>query len=352
MDAREHQPVGDGVLQARHDGDGAPLLLAPAARAADRDRPVEEGPLERRRRLASRQHAGVDLLVDARHRGHEVRARRGHVLRQRVDAAGEGGGRPRRDAEVLDQARERVGERQEEEVDVALVNQPGPERRLDGCEVVAVRLHDALRGSGRARRVHDGRHVVPGERRHASLDLGPEPWEGRSPPLDEGAQRPLPRRVVDRDDPAEADRLPHAVELEPPCRHLVDLGALLGVLDDDDRRLGVGDDVAALGGQARLVDRDGECAAGEDRKVDLDPLRTRRGEDGDAVADAYAVVHERRGDLQHVGFHLGPGRLAPAVPRAVAVAGPAREVAGPREEHLREIREPHAWRSGQVPYNR
>src|SRR2546430_328151 len=83
------------------------------------------------------------------------------------------GAAPRRDAEVLDQARERVGERQEEEVDVALVNQPGPERRLDGCEVVAVRLHDALWGSGRARRVHDGRHVVPGERRHASLDLGP-----------------------------------------------------------------------------------------------------------------------------------------------------------------------------------
>src|SRR5207244_12477587 len=97
---------------------------------------------------AAGRDAGVHLLVDTRPWGHEVRARRGHVLRQGVDAPGEGRGRPRRDTEVLDEARERVGERQEEEVDVALVNQAGPERRLDGCEVVTVRLYDALRGPG------------------------------------------------------------------------------------------------------------------------------------------------------------------------------------------------------------
>ena len=245
-----------------------------------------------------------------------------------------------------------MGERQEEKIHVAFANEAEAKRRFDRGEVIAVCLDDALRGAGRARRVDDCCHVVAGERGYASLDLGPEPRQGSASPLDERPERPLPVRIVDRDDPAQIDLLSNAVELEAPGRHLVDLDSLLRVLHQCHRRLGIGDDVAALAGQTRLVDRDGEGTARENGQVDLDPLGTRRGQDGDAVAGAYAVVHERRGGLEHADFHLPPSHLSPAVPDAIAVARAARQLGGPREEHLREIDERHPWRSDAVPYNR
>src|SRR5213083_2880738 len=79
--------------------------------------------------------------------------------------------------------------------------------------------------------------------------------------LDERRQRlPGARVALDRDHGADADRLAHAIELEAALGHLLDLRPLLRVLDEHHRGLGVGDDVAALAGQVRLVDRYGESA--------------------------------------------------------------------------------------------
>ena len=63
-------------------------------------------------------------------------------------------------------------EREEEEVHVSLADEPGPQRRLDCREMVAMGLDHALRRPSRPGRIDNGGDVVPAERLDATLDLG------------------------------------------------------------------------------------------------------------------------------------------------------------------------------------
>src|SRR5262249_768648 len=113
-------------------------------------------------------------------------------------------------------------------------------------------------------------------------------------------------------------------------------------LDEDDRRFRVREDVAALGREVRLVDRDGERAAREDREVDLHPLRARPGEDRDAIAGLDAEPNETGRDRADALGHLLPRHLVPAVRRSMAIARTDRVRGRPVEEHLGEVGVRHA----------
>src|SRR5437899_1515744 len=168
--------------------------------AADADRPVEQRPPERAARLARALDAPVELLVDARHGGHEVRAGARQVLGQVVDAAREGRDRARRDAVVLDQTGKGVRERQEEEVDVALARDAELEQRLDGCEVVAVGLEHALGRPRGARSVDDGGELVALQVGDPCIELPEQVAERVTAALHERRQRlPGTRVALDRD---------------------------------------------------------------------------------------------------------------------------------------------------------
>ena len=148
----------------------------------------------------------------------------------------------------------------------------------------------------------------------ASVDLVQQAAERLAPAVHEAGER-LARAglAFDRHDGGEVDLLRDPVELEAPSRDLLDLRPLLRVLDEDDRRVRVNEDVAALGGQVRLVDRNRDRAAGEDREVDFHPFRTRPGEDRDPIARLEAELDEAGGDRPDALRHPLPRHVVPAV---------------------------------------
>ena len=343
VNAGEDEPVCHRARHAQPRGECPPLHLVTAPLAPDGDGPVEQGALERAAGLASRQDATIHLLVDAGDRRDEVWAGGDHVLHERVDAPGEGRGRARRDADVFDQSREGVGERQEEEVDIPFSHDTERERRLDGREVIAVRLEHALRRPRRPRGVDDGRERIAAQGGDAPVDLGAEgPQGGAAARHEAGEAVAVASLGVDRDRPLQADGLLHAVELEAARPHLLDLPSLLRVLGERDRRLGVREDVATLVGQARGVDGHRDAARGEDRKVDLHPFRPGAREERHAVAGSHPHVDEPGCDLADPSFHLSPRDLLPPVGPPVPVTGTAGELTGALEEHVRETGERHA----------
>ena len=310
-------------------------------------------------RVARGVDARVELLVDARHRRHEVRARRREVVGERVDAARERRRRPRGEPEVLDHARERVRQRQEEEVDVALARDaeraaaPRPPR--GGCRASAARP-SAARSCPRCRRWWRGRRGASAA--DAPLDLRARRRAGGagprsiSPASDAVAASPP---SIDHDG-ARAHALADAVELEAFARARASIFArCFVVLDEARSRFRVGDDVAALGGEVRRIDRHRERAAGEDREVDLHPLR--RASPTRSATRSPGATPRSRSPAASVA-HAAPPSAAhvtslPDVAAPVAVARPVRERAGPVEEHLRQAverasrpprRVPRRWR--------
>ena len=204
----------------------------------------------------------MERLLDARDVGHE-----------RDRAAEPRGG-------VVDDAREAVREREEEQDGVGLVLEVVVHTERSRHEVL-VRQHAALRRAGRPRRVDERRDVVLADRLRlvragAALELG---------------------EVVEADDLAERGQaVPDGVELL----------ALRVVLDEREDGLRVAEDVRALARRVRRVEADDDGADRHDRPVEEDPLEARPGEDCDRVPAPDAV--REQGALERVD---PPGRLLP-----------------------------------------
>src|SRR5439155_1618695 len=240
VNAGEDEPVCHRARQAQPRGGGPPPQLVSAPLPPDDDGPVEQGALERAPGLAGRQDATIYLLVDAGDRWDEVWAGGDHVLEERVDAPGEGRGRAGRDADVFDQSREGVGERQEEEVDIPFSHDTERERRLDGREVIAVRLEHALRRPRRPRGVDDGRERIAAQRSDAPVDLPAEGREGSAPAGHEVREALVTLRVgCDLADPSfhlsPRDLLP---PVGPPVPVTGTAGELTGALEEHVRETG------------------------------------------------------------------------------------------------------------------
>src|SRR6266702_5122529 len=96
---REHELVGDLVLDSEPRGHGPLGLLEPGDLLAHLHGPVEYLPLDRGAALGPGHRARVDLLEDAGHAADEVGSRLGQILPELVDVLGEGRAEPAVDAD-------------------------------------------------------------------------------------------------------------------------------------------------------------------------------------------------------------------------------------------------------------
>ena len=94
--------------------------------------------------------------------------------------------------------------------------------------------------------------------------------------------------------------------------HVRDLPLLLLVLDEHADGLRVSEDVGAVAGRARRVDRSGDAASEREREVEERPLEPRRAEDPERVALANAEREQAVRELVDAPRRLLPRHLAPA----------------------------------------
>jgi hypothetical protein len=110
------------------------------------------------------------------------------------------------------------------------------------------------------------------------------------------------------------------------------LGDLAGVLGEHEPARRVVEDVRALLGGRRRVDRGGGAARAQDAEVDQHPLVARVRQDADAILAAEAERQEARGQrLDPLAGGL-PGQRAPLIADRVAVGFAIRRLADPLEK--------------------
>ncbi len=277
---------------------------------------------------------GGELLPDARHAGEVGGRDLAQVLEERVQAL----------HEVDDVAHSQVEEhRAEVLVDVRqrqvgdeLVVHPGAVRedeRLRHEERAAVGEHGALGISGGPRGVDDHRRVL-------RRDLG-------EPLLDAmrigGPQRlPFLLEILVEDHPGipeapQALGIPDHHPLHPGLRqdgkHLLQL---LLVLEEEEARLGVVEDVEDLLGRGGRVDAAGGSAGGHDPQRGVEPLRPVLAQDRHVLLVAEAEGHQAGRHLADALRVLAPGDAVPDPQRLVAQRDGAAAATGLVEEHSRK----------------
>ena len=262
------------------------------------------------------------------------------VVRDRLDRLRERRDRPDERAEILRGAREGVGERQEEEIDFSGFGDRHRCHPFDRRQVVAVRLHHALGRPRRSGRVDDRGDLSAADSRDARVDLAPRFGKRTAAAFaqhSQGAHAAVRRLAVGQEDLTEIDALLASVELETLLGHLVDLLQLRRVLHEAVRRFGIPQDVAALVGQVRRVNRDRHCPGGENPEIDLHPFRPRTREQRDLGAGRDPGRDQPGGDFLHGSCVLVPRDLHPTAVTLDAVAWLAGEVRRAAEEHIRQI---------------
>ena len=295
------QPVGDGVLGLEHGVCARRRLVG--TRVGDRDLggPAEQAQLDARAGLLLGRV--VDLLEDPRHGEQEGRAERLQVRQQVLGVGGVAEHCAGRDAQHLDEPREHVRERHEEQrARIGLrAHLTEPVRPVEGqADEVAVGELDALGSSRRPGRVDDRREVIHPGQSAATLDLGVgHPGAGRH----------------ERGDGLGVDD-EHPPELRKFAACLGHDRGVRGGLDDREADVGVGQDPADLFHRGRLVDRDAHGAGGPDREVEDRPLVPRVRHERDPLAGRDSEGHEPlgdRGDLRGEGAcgHGDPGAAQP-----------------------------------------
>ena len=324
-DLREHLLVGELVLLAQQEPRLAAGALGLAHLLADSDGPVEDQLLEAALLLHRGGGGGVDLLEDPRHGGEVGRLHLGEVgddLERVALPVGERGAQV--EAAELDQQRERVREREVEVGELAFLDHALRVHHVEHRAVVPVRDHAALGRPRGARCVDEGADVLGGDRAPALLPLGGVASLAAAGDL-------LHRgRVL-----AAACHPDHLLELGQALADGADLLELLVVLDDDDARVRVLEDVLALFRRVGLVDRDHGRPGGERREIEVGPFGPCVGEDRDLVALLDPHLDQPEGERAHgvpdlVEAARGPGTGLVLVHDGGAVAvllgGPRQEV--------------------------
>ena len=280
----------------RPSGNGAARAAEAAGVRADAERPAPERALDPGLALDPVEHARMDLLVDARHRGKDGRPDGAERL---GDARRVGDERDRRAVvrrRLVRESAEGVRERQEEQDGVAAVLEVRAHVDRGGDEVL-VREHAALRRPRRAGGVDERSEIV-------LLDLA--------------------RGRVERVRMLGRVRATLGLELGSCAKVTISrsagsssldgakLLALRVVFGEREHRLRVREDVRRLARGVRRIDADDDGADVHDRPVEEDPLDPGAREDGDRVAASHAAREEGvRQGLDPAGRFL-PGDLAPA----------------------------------------
>ncbi len=240
-----------------------------------------------------------DLLEDARDGEHEGRLESGEVVEEGLDVRRVAHACPARDAEHLDEAREDVGQREEEQCR-RVVGQYHLAQLLDGVlgevEEVAVGQLAPLGPPRRARGVDDRCHRPPVEAGAACGQVGVRDLPAL---LAQGVEA----AAVDGDDIAERWQL---------APDLVDGGTVSIGLDDDDLRVGVRQDPLHLLGGRGLVDRHDDGARTPGSEVDECPLVARARHECQPVPGRQTRGHEPPGHGGDVVGELRPRHVRPA----------------------------------------
>ena len=223
-------------------------------------------------------------------------------------------------------------QRQEREEALALVDVDVGDGRAQRPHDVGVADHRPLRGAGRAARVHERGQLIRFDRAAPLVEQARFPDEpGRT---DRAQLRESDdERVVEPVGVVEDD---HPVELRQPVADLEDPSQQLVVLDEARPRLGVPEDVGHLLGCAGLVQRDGDAAVGQRRKVRDVPLEAVVRQDSDLLPGHDAELRQARGDLTDRSVVLAP---RPGLPGRALVGGsaPDRRPVGIRRAFRRSV---------------
>ncbi len=248
--------------------------------------------------------AGVeDLLEDARDREDEGGLEGRQLGEQVLDVGAVPEPRACLDAADLDDPREHVGERQEQQGGGALgLEEPFELGDRDAQLVleVVVGEHAALGPPGRAGGVDQRREVVRARRRTAFLELRVADAGAEPPDLGD-------RPTLERPDVGELGQAP---------AHGPDAGQVGRVLHHDRPRPGVREDPLDLLLRRRLVDRHGRRAGEPDRVVEQGPLVARARDQGHPVAGLDAGRDQA---LRHGRHLVEEGRTGDVRPSSVGV---------------------------------
>ena len=218
----------------------------------------------------------------------------------------------------------------------------------DHLVVVAVADHAGLRRPGRPRGVDVGEEVVLADLGHGTVEsVGVRRLRSARPRASSSGRSANASTCCSRGRSARA---------------LVDLRALLGVLDEHSDRLRVVDHVRAVVRRAVRVDRRPDRADEAEGEVEQAPLEARRGEDREGVALPDPEREQPVGDVVDPSRRVGAGDGRPGTVSLGEVGGPvgARRVrvsperadrARPRPRRLRELHHPRrAYGEGKGPY--
>ena len=279
LERRQGRPVGQAIRDRQRDRHALLAELGPRVATPDRHGQTVRRALEPRRVRHAQIDGRRELFPDPRH-AREVRGRDlAEVLEERVQALDEVHHVARAErAEHRDQIFVDVGERKIRDDLVVLVHRVDRQERLRHPEDRAVREHRPLRRPGRPRGIDDHRGV-PGA-------------HGAQPLVDRGGVRLVERlslleEVLEEADPLVAEspeplRIPDDDSLDTGLRDdRQDLVELLLVLDEDEPRLGVVQQVVDLVGARRRIDAARGAADRLDPEVAIEPLRSVFGQDGD-----------------------------------------------------------------------
>ena len=193
------------------------------------------------------------------------------VVADLVEVLGEGRGQAVRDAQERLQPRERVRERQEQQVHPAFLDRRGLLGGGEGGDVVAVRLHHAL---GRARWCPTCRRSSRCPRAPVDATRSASVLLVRVGAVAAQAPQRLPRHH--RSSAAAAPRSPLMTTICSSCgiwsRASSTLASCAASSTMTVRGAGVVDDVGDQVGRIARIDRHGDAAGAEDREVGLHPL--------------------------------------------------------------------------------
>ncbi|CAB4959118.1 unannotated protein [freshwater metagenome] len=251
--------------------------------AADTDGPVEDLRLHAALGIGHRDDPGIDLLVDPRRAGHEVRSEVGQVIDDLVNPTVNG----TREADLQlcrqQHLAKRVSERKPQQLELVSADQSERLDRGTLVRPVRVRELDTLGLTSRTGGVDQCCKVVGPDCRVClphSGGMGAEQCPSAAGEVLErddpfvGPRGEIDSRRIDKDD------FLHRRNIRALLQELLELRTILG---HDEPRAGIAQDERDVVGIGRGIDRGGSTSGAHHCKVGKDPLQTRRARDCDPL---------------------------------------------------------------------
>ncbi|CAB4944557.1 unannotated protein [freshwater metagenome] len=302
--------------------------------AADTDGPVEDPRLHAALGIGHRDDPGIDLLVDPRRAGHEVRSEVGKVIDDLVNPTVNGTREANLQLCRQQHLAKRVSERKPQQLELVSADQS---KRLDrGTLVRPVRVRElnTLGPTSGAGGVDQGCEVVGTHGRVGNTHRGGmgaqqspsaagEIFEGDDPFVGAGGE--IDRQRIEKD---------HSLDRRDLRALLEKLRELRAILGYHEPRSRVAEDERDVISMCRGIDRGGGSSGAHHREIGKDPFQARRAGDRDPLLGTQAQRKEAGGEFLDAFATAGPTPGLPAAPGAGGSEGLALGIGGdPGVEH-------------------